>query len=372
MLILINGVNLNFYASSLTYFIIRMSLTSKSSINKIAPINAKSIGGFMSMFFLLIQLVYRIALSAPVSHTEIGTEYGDQAIIGYAESNHGPDGALFLDPYFKPALENLNNKTVLDAGCGAAPWAIYAAKHGGQVYAIDIQEGMIEAAKKAVSLEQLTDRISVSKGDVAMLPYASDFFDRAISICVGCNLPLTSFDKHFQEFERILKKEGIAVIGAPASLDVVFSNGTKSDLDVQSHIQEILSQLPDEPTPEIIAKNLSQLEEVLSATFYMNGNRLALLKDERELKEGENIWRKLPKVVIPNRYYSKDFYIKIFRKYRLDIEKIDLPHFLNENDRIRYNNAAPNNFHLGKEYTSHAPFVIFHLKKKGGLKSSNS
>jgi SAM-dependent methyltransferase len=303
------------------------------------------------------------SLFGTISHTEIGTDYGEKGVSAYTESNHGPDGNLFLDPYFKPKIENLKNAKVLDAGCGAAPWAIYAAKQGGEVYAIDIQEKMLESAKKAIHAAQLIDRVSLAKGDVAKLPYKDNFFDRIISICVGCNLPANSFEKHFSEIKRTLKEGGLAVIGAPTSLDVVFSNGSKTDAEVFLHIQKVLNELPIHPTSEIISEKLNQLDEVLSATFCYRNDRLVLVANEQDLSEGEKIWRKLPKLVVPNCYYSREHYINMLKKYNLTIEKIELPHFLTESDRLEYNkNAAPNAL-LGQNYVLHAPFVIFHIKK---------
>lgn len=311
-------------------------------------------------------LAFQLACSAlfgTICHSDKGTEYGEKFVTAYAESNHGPDGSLFLDPYFKPDIEHLNNQKILDAGCGAAPWAIYAAKQGGEVYAIDLQEGMIREAKRAIQAAKLRERISVVKGDVAALPFKENFFDKAISICVGCNLPPESIEKHFLEFQRTLKKEGIAVIGAPTSLDVVFSDGSRTDSEIFLNIQEVLDQLPNSPTSEIISEALMHIESVLSATFYIKNNRLALVANERDLHEGEKIWRKLPKLVVPNRYYSKDYYVKIFKKYNFDIQKIDLPHFKSENDRIAYNKKAPSSSKLGQAYVLHPPFVIYHIKK---------
>lgn len=315
------------------------------------------------MLAIIFQIAYSVVFGS-ICHTDQGTEYGENAVMAYADSNHGPDGNLFLDPYFKPDLENLNNKKILDAGCGAAPWSIYAAKQGGEVYAIDIQESMIKTARKAVQAANLIKRINLFKGDIASLPYKNSFFDKAISICVACNLPPEAFEKHFVEFQRTLKKEGVAVIGAPVSLDVAFSNGSKTDVEVFLHIQQVLSQLPDNPSAEIISEKLLQLEEVLSATFYLKNNRLALVANENALKEGEKIWRKLPKLIVPNRYYSKNYYINVFKKYNFDIEKIDFPHFKNEEDRVAYNKNAPANSKLGQAYVLHAPFIIFHIKKK--------
>lgn len=315
------------------------------------------------MLFLGFHFVL-CSLFGSISHTDKGTDYGEKAIVAYAESNHGPDGSIFLDPCFKHDIENLNNEKVLDAGCGAAPWAIYAAEHGGDVYAIDIQEGMIQAAKKAVKDTKVSHKISLLVGDVSKLPYKDNFFDKAISICVGCNLPFESLEKHFSELQRTLKNNGTAVIGAPTSLDVVFSNGSRPDSEILLRIQEVLSKLPDKPNPELIAEKLSQLEDVLSATFYIKNNRVALVTDEKDLQEGEKIWRKLPKLVVPNCYYSRDYYIKMFKKHNFYIEKVDVCHFKNEEERVSYNKNVPVSSRLGRSYVSHAPFIIFHVKKK--------
>lgn len=314
----------------------------------------------MLKFAIILQIFFGMSFGS-IRHTENGTEYGEKGVSAYAESNHGPDGSLFLDPFFIPDIENIKNIKVLDAGCGAAPWSIYAAKQGGEVYAIDIQEGMIQAAKKAIQIAKLINNINLAKGDVASLPYKSDFFDKAISICVGCNLPPNSFEKHILEFQRTLKDDGIAVIGAPNSLDVVFSDGSKTDSEVFTHIQEILDELPDNPSAEQISDKLTQLTEVLSATFHIKENRITLLTNEKQLKNGEKIWRKLPKLVVPNHYYSKEYYINLFKRYNFDIQKIDLPHFKSEEERIAYNQNS--NSKLGQAYVVHAPFIIYHIKK---------
>lgn len=313
-------------------------------------------------FFLIISSIIFNVLGV-ICHTDKGTDYGQRSVDAYVESNHGPDGRIFLDPYFKQDLENLNNQKLLDAGCGAAPWAIYAAKHGGDVYAIDIQESMISAAEQSVKSAGLCNKVSLKIGDVAVLPYENCFFDKAISICVGCNLPLFSFEHHFSEIYRTLKRGGIAVIAAPTSLDIVFTNDSTSDERTSCHISEILDQLPSNPSPEVISAKLMELNEVLSATFFLKNNRLKLLIDESELVDGEEIWRKLPKLVVPNRFYTKNTYIRILNKYKLRIQKIDLPHFENEATRIEYNTNAPFESRLGSAYTRHAPFVIFHVLK---------
>ncbi len=318
--------------------------------------------GESSILVLNVLLTCSVILGA-TRHSDKGTEYGKNAVVAYAEFNHGPDGGLFLDPYIRPDLENLNNMRVLDAGCGAAPWSIYAAKQGGKVYAIDIQTSMLEAAKKAIEVAKLGDKINITLGDVAFLPYTESFFDKAISVCVGCNLPSKSLERHVLELQRTLKVEGIAIFAAPTSLDTVFTDGSRTDSEVYIQIQEILQALPENPSSDLISDELTQLTEVLSATFYIKKNRLALLDHESVVLEGEKVWRKLPRLVVPNFFYSKAHYMEIFKEANFNIKKLDSPHFTNEDERITYNNTAQMHSKLGQAYVLHAPFIIFHLTK---------
>ncbi len=302
---------------------------------------------------------------APQSLREVS--YGQKnvdAYVKYSESNHGSDGALFLDKYFKPAIENLDGKTVLDIGCGAAPWSIYAAKQGGQVCGIDIQPEMIEAAKQKVKAAGVLDKVAVSVGDASALTFEDNFFDREISICVGCNLPEGIYEASFKEIARTLKKDGIAVVGAPNSLDTVFTDGSSTEEKVHSHITRVLDTLPNNPSQENITEKLSELAEILSATFYVKNERLALVTDVRDLKEGEKIWRKLPKPIVPNRYHSLESYFAAFNDNNLKICKFEMPHFNGEEDRIAYNVQVGPGAKLGAEYVSHAPFAIFHVIKE--------
>lgn len=304
-------------------------------------------------------LLFSSFLLSSLQHTETGTEYGERGADVYT---HGPDGALFLDPYFKPDLKKLTHKKLLDAGCGTGYWAIYAAKHGADVYAIDIQESMIRTAKSNVESAGVGDQVFLTRGDVSDLPYRDNFFDKAISICVACNLPLEVFKRHFSELSRTLKKDGVLVVAAPTSLDVIFTDGTKENKAVSQHIQETLTQLQDDPSAELITEKLMTLSEVLSATFYMKNHKLTLVTNESDLKDGDPIWRKLPELIVPNRFYTRESYIQQLKKY-FTIEKMQLPHFKTEKARQAYNSGSKES-QLGPAYVTHPPFVIFHVKKK--------
>lgn len=259
-------------------------------------------------------------------------------------------------------IQDLDDHKVLDIGCGAGPWSIYAAQNGGIVSAIDIQPAMIEVAKKATRAAGLLDKIEYVVGDATELSYEDNFFDRTISICVGCNLPKLIFKKHIQEIQRTLNTNGIAAIGAPTSLHVVFTDGTKNEAEVHDHIQKVLTSLHDNPKREEITDKLSELPEVLSATFYIKDNRLTLLTQENELQEGDKIWRKLPKPIVPNYYYRNDSYTKIFNELGLKY-KTHMPHFDSETERLAYNSTALSSEQLGPAYAAHAPFAIYLISR---------
>lgn len=182
-------------------------------------------------FFCCLVLIISVVNAQEIVSTEQSCMpkilWEEKGIDIYAEVRHGPDGSLFLDPYFIPFLLNLDGQILLDAGCGAGPWSVAAAQNGAIVYGIDIQEKMIAKAKQAAIDAQLEKNIHFEVGDVGELPYQNDFFDRAISINVGCNL--INLEPHFRELHRVLKRDGIAVIAAPASFGIVFTDGQRQN-----------------------------------------------------------------------------------------------------------------------------------------------
>ncbi len=295
-------------------------------------------------------------------HLASGTQYGKEGVSAYEANRHGLDGARFLDPYFTPYLMNAHGLEVLDAGCGTAPWAIYAAQNGANVLALDLQEEMIAAAKRNVESSGLSGRINLIVADVADLPCKDGSFDLAISINVGCNLPSTveidgknvGLGPHIREMARSLKPGGIAVVTAPASFATVFTDGT-SHSSVVEHIRTILTQLPENPSPTEIRSHLNGLKEVYRATFVIRDGRLSLVVDESDLQNGEPIWRKLPGLTVPNRYHPEEEYLEEFLNAGLTVRKVDHPQFGSKAEVAE---------HFGEEYAEHSPFAIYSLVKE--------
>lgn len=306
-------------------------------------------------FFVLLCSFQNV--SGDVGHQSDGTNYSSEGVFAYEQNRHGKDGALFLDPCFLPKLENLQGQILLDAGCGAGPWSIYATKQGATVYGLDIQAEMIERATTAAKKEGVEMQTHFLVGSVSELPYSDDFFDSAISINVGCNLPNNVFSAHFYELMRTLKTDGVATITAPASLETLFTNGN-DPTDIRTKIDSALLAVGNSTHPEIIARELNKLDDVLRATFAFRNGKLALINKDSELVEGECIWRKIPGLAVPNYYHSEESYISAIMSSGFLLERVDRCQFHSEEEWQNHSSE------LGKEYINHHPFVIFHLRKR--------
>lgn len=299
-------------------------------------------------------------------HSEGGTAYGQEAATAYIQTTHHTDRERFLTGYIGTLLSDLSGLKVIDIGAGTGPWSIYATQHGAEsVVAIDYQEEMTRQASIAVTDAGLEDKITIQKGDAAELKYPPEIFDTALSIQVGCNLPQSSFGRHFSELARVLRKDGKAVVTAPDSFGTVFTGGEESGGEILQLIHESLLTINGNNTidTKIIQDELTKLKNVYLATFALRDGKLVLITDENELRPGEEIWRKLPGLVVPNFYHSVGEYKEEFTKNNLEIIKEFNEGFATEQEREGFNsNLAPES-KLGESYVGHAPFAVWELRK---------
>jgi 2-polyprenyl-3-methyl-5-hydroxy-6-metoxy-1,4-benzoquinol methylase len=306
------------------------------------------------LFILSLVLVASVQMVAQHAHSSQGTAYLADGVSAYAKSKHGADGALFLDPFFIPTLQTLSGKKLLDAGCGAGPWSIYAAQHGAHVWGVDLQKGMIDRAHEAAQQVGVDDRIEFSIGSVAALSYEDSFFDCAISINVGCNLPLDVFVAHFRELYRVLKPGGSAIITAPASFTTLFTDGT--DEEINSTINQLLPNI-DGNDAQSVLRQLNTLTHVLRGTFVTHNGRVIHVDDESMLEEGDAIWRKIPGLAVPNFYHSEQAYEDAIKAAGLKLVHVDRAHFTSIAE------WEQSGISLGQEYVTQHPFAVFHVSK---------
>ncbi|MCH9626545.1 MAG: hypothetical protein S4CHLAM2_01670 [Chlamydiales bacterium] len=281
---------------------------------------------------------------------------------GTAESGQGPDGELFLDPYLNSELKNVSGYVVLDAGCGSAPWAAVAAENGAVVCGVASQFSLLDKAQIAVARSGVERSVELCRTENVNLPYEAAKFDWALSVGVGSDQPpATGLNRYFQEVARVLKTEGQLFIAAPASYDVVFTDGKHTAKSVQKHIQMVLAKIGSNDDPEMIAHSLEELDEVQRATFVRRGNQLKLVTDGKELKIGEAIWRKTPTGAISNYFHSEEEYLVAIRNAGLHCEEIKRPCFFG---KVKYKAYRAENDELGEAYIDNNPFTLYYVTKR--------
>lgn len=112
--------------------------------------------------------------------------------------------ADFLDPYLGP------NKKVLDAGCGAGRFSIYAAQKGSLVTLLDLSSGQLAIADKKCNEAGVMDKINgfthASVTDLSMIE--DNTFDTVICYGAVLNYLHEQTQKAIDELVRVTKNDG--------------------------------------------------------------------------------------------------------------------------------------------------------------------
>ncbi len=101
---------------------------------------------------------------------------------------------------------SLQNKTVLDCGCGRGHTSVMMAKHGAAVTGFDLSEQDIAIAKKLAENNEV--EIKLSSQRIEEMSYSDKHFDYAFGACILHHVDLPSACK---EIDRILKPGGKAI-----------------------------------------------------------------------------------------------------------------------------------------------------------------
>ena len=127
--------------------------------------------------------------------------------------------ALWGDGYLSPGgpdevdrvLDGLSlrGRTVLDIGCGAGGITLHLIeKHNAaQATGFDVEEPVIEAARRRADMRGLGDRATFVQGDPGPLPFADASFDAVFSKDALLHVP--DKDALFAEIFRVLKPGGV-------------------------------------------------------------------------------------------------------------------------------------------------------------------
>ncbi len=119
-------------------------------------------------------------------------------------------GGKLDDLYDRLTAHVVGGDRVLDMGCGTGALALRAAKQGAKVKAIDINPGMLEAARAKAKEALLSENIEFVEMGVAELGSEADRTYNAVMSGL-CLSELTEEELNFtvKEISRILKPEGL-------------------------------------------------------------------------------------------------------------------------------------------------------------------
>ena len=131
----------------------------------------------------------------------------------------------FVQSLVKVVVPFVNNKVILDAGCGYGYVANYLLTHGAKkIDAYDISDEAINYAKKTYESPKIQFEIK----DFNSAVFKKNYYDVAVSMEVIEHL--TNYEFHLKQLHAALKKGGLLFINTP--------NGALSDHTNEFHIKE--------------------------------------------------------------------------------------------------------------------------------------
>lgn len=110
---------------------------------------------------------------------------------------------------YKFASDFCRNAKILDAGCGEGYGSCFISDKASEVVGIDISEEAIQHAQKKYNRDNLKYELM----DVQNLKFKDAIFDVVLSFQVIEHLSEVS--KFLKEIKRVLKKNGLAIVGTP-------------------------------------------------------------------------------------------------------------------------------------------------------------
>jgi SAM-dependent methyltransferase len=129
----------------------------------------------------------------------------DQRFLDAAYFAKGRDGRPF-SRFMKREL--VENRDVLEIGCGMGTHAALLTELGGRLTAIDLTEPAVQMTKRRFEIFRLAGRIE--QGDAEALPFEADSFDTVWSW--GVLHHSSSFERCIAEVGRVLRPDGACVL----------------------------------------------------------------------------------------------------------------------------------------------------------------
>lgn len=153
------------------------------------------------------ELIKKFGLrNTPVEYNENDAINYSSRISESADLEENPDN--LIRQTFKRLPENLEDKQVLDIGCGEGRWGRLMVKHGAIVTGIDSSQKMIEIAKERS--KKFGNKIELLRTDISNLINNDKKFDFAFSCYTFNNI--SNLNDIFQILNKLLKNDGELLI----------------------------------------------------------------------------------------------------------------------------------------------------------------
>jgi len=142
--------------------------------------------------------------TGPISATYPGGADQPTDVIAY-----GPD--IATEAQYR-LLGSVEDKRILQLGCGSGAESVALARQGARVIAVDPSLRRIEAAR--AHIEQAEVKVELHQSDLAELPFVrADSIDVAVSVFALANVD--DLDRVFRQVHRVLRPECVFVFSLP-------------------------------------------------------------------------------------------------------------------------------------------------------------
>ena len=154
-------------------------------------------------------------------------QYGARQLRDIKENPDGhiihvsPVGYLTAYEELVRLLGSLQDKKVLELGCGLGDFSVSLAKQGAKVTAIDVGPDLIAAAKALAEVNHVD--CDFRQGNITVLPFERDAFDVVIGLSVLHHLSAADVLGTLQEVSRVLKTDGMAIFHEPVENSRLFA-----------------------------------------------------------------------------------------------------------------------------------------------------
>lgn len=219
---------------------------------------------------------------------------------------------LYRSAYFRMQttmhlLQNINPipKTILDAGCGDGRVLLETIKSGFNCVGFDNSKNMLNEAKRYLEQNGYKSD-AVRYGDIYDIPFEKDMFDLVLCLGVLPNLP--NHKSIFEQFRKVLKKDG--------SLIASFNNELFSLFSINKYTVTFFEELYNEIR---LQKGIKD-DVLLSLKEWLHLEDISIVKKVMEDSEIDK------KDVCFTRYNPLNVY-DIFREYGFQVEEIRFCHY---------------------------------------------